>query len=345
MKKCTEQNTENFKRFFSIDDLKTFFIKTVFFILLFFYCGTVFAQEKRERHSTVDITCSTTLSRLKLNELVFAYREIISDLVWRHPCAASMNLGLTVKLKQGFSLCAAVKFFPTEQKMFLTDSDFSDGFRWSYSEHPTVLHDSFLVHAALGWRFFIKDFQTKKTLNSLYIEPAVVCIFHALHFEAADGYQESFPNYKEHKDKTTKQIRYFNGPAISYQLQFFSTQAVLNFYGHIGTDLEIKSGFGFGVYSKALSLDHHIERREKFYDMFNFYVFLFSANAQLQYFIGRGFGVFVGSDFLYSSSTYGETIHYAYTKELINELPHGSSGIRYMRFDFNFGMVFRLFSW
>lgn len=313
-------------------------LKKLFFVLVISNFLQIAFTQIIEKDSKIDLLFSTGLNCLKLHELVFG--KIESDLVWTQKPNFSLNAEINLYLKQGFTLFADVNFFPLGQNMFLTDSDFDNGFRWSYSEHPSICEDSYISSVGLGWKFFVKDFQTQKNINALFIEPALKCKFHTFNFFAYDGYADVIFDY--HKQKATSTHYEFDGKVVEYKLRLFSTQLLLNFYGQIGRNFEIKTGLGIGVYSKALACDHHIERQTKFYDSFNFYMLLCSADFQLQYLINRGFGLFAGGDFSYCNSKHGGTLIYDYEEETKIKLPKGSSGLKFIKFKFSLGMFCRI---
>lgn len=318
--------------------MKKSWIKIFTFCIIFCFSAFAFSQEKFLR---IDLETYPGIGYMILHEYVYPKKKV-SDLVWTQAPFYSINANINVTLKQGFTFLAGISFLPSEQKMFLTDSDFYNGFRWSYSEHPVSSLDSLLASLGLGWKFFVKTFQCKKYTNRLFIEPFLLCDLYLFNFNAYDGKKEWFPEYRKNGNKEERRYYSFNGSVIDYKLRLFSSQVLLNFYGELAKNVEMKAGLGIGLYSNALVYDHHIPNKVKYYDIFNFYIFICSLQFKVKYLLARGFGIFGASDFTYCYSTYGKTIVYSYVEEKVKNLSYGASGIKFMRFNFSLGFIWRL---
>lgn len=281
----------------------------------------------------MDFYTSLSVGKNSFSELVFSDGEVVSDLVWIQKPNLAINAGLELNLKRGFYCFSEFSFIPKNIPMQFTDADFANGKMFSYSEHLAKTKNSFVGFLGLGWKFLLAEINDVK----FFVSPAMRLDFFKFGSYGYDGYSYRIDALGE---KSNEKV--YDGKVIEYNLKLFSSEFLLNFFTCVKSKLELKASLGFGVYSCALAVDYHILRFVKFYDIFNFHIFLFSSELAAKYLVARNFGFFANTKLLICHSNQGKTkAHFLDTDEVIS-YEKGASGFKTTQINFSLGVFFRI---
>ncbi|MEL3907569.1 MAG: omptin family outer membrane protease [Treponemataceae bacterium] len=170
-----------------------------------------------------------------------------------------------------------------------------------------------------------------------FVSPAIKLNFFNLNFYGYNGYSYRINAIGE-KHNYTK----FNEKLIEYKLKLFSGEFLLNFFTYLKSKIELKANLGFGIYSVAFAVDHHILRNLKFFDIFHFQIFLFSSELAAKYLLAHNFGFFANTKLLVCYSNKGRTVvHFLDTGEVAS-CKKGAAGFRTTQINFSLGAFFRI---
>ncbi|MEL3907568.1 MAG: hypothetical protein P1P64_00955 [Treponemataceae bacterium] len=126
-------------------------MKKVFLIVFAFLFCRIFAETKKGVN--LDFYTSMSVGKNSFSELVFSDSKLCSDLVWVQKPTLAINVGLELNLKRGFYCFAEFSYIPKNLPTKFTDSDFTNGKIFLYSEHPAKTENSFAGFMGFGWKF------------------------------------------------------------------------------------------------------------------------------------------------------------------------------------------------
>lgn len=305
----------------------------IFFIVLF---NVKLFSTQKAKGFTLDFFASTGIGLTNCKEFVYVNSgDVLSELSWKQSPHLLSTLGISLNLKIGFSCFASINFVHKKLPTNLVDKDFINSVVFSYSKHPVKINFSGDICSAIGWKFLVYASKEKKYL--FFLEPMLKVDYYFYNYTGYNGFAYKINKYGSKYDNMN-----FTGNVINYKMRLFSTQLLLNMHTQINDIIELKAGFSIGFYSKAIALDHHILRNIKFYDQFNFFIFLTSLNFSQKYNITEYFGLFSDIDFILSKSKKGSTIAQNTNNGTIQYYQKGSSGFQFLRFNFSFGIFFRV---